>query len=93
VTNGTASRLSGLSFPAAAKTGTAQDGSLPDGTYDNWLSAVAPAQDPSVVVTAVVQGPGSGGNNVKGVVADALQYYADRQEELLATGPMHEPPG
>jgi cell division protein FtsI/penicillin-binding protein 2 len=77
VTGGTATRLSGLPFPVAAKTGTAQDGNLPDGTYDNWLSAVAPATDPRVVVTAVVQGPGTGDNNAKGVVADGLRYYVD----------------
>jgi cell division protein FtsI/penicillin-binding protein 2 len=93
VTGGTAVRLSGLPFPVAAKTGTAQDGNLPDGTYDNWLSAVAPATDPSVVVAAVVQGPGTGGNNVKGVVADGLRYYVDHQAELLATEPVHGPTG
>src|SRR5690606_10722229 len=75
-THGSAARLSGVTVPVAAKTGTAQDGSLPPDAYDNWLSAVAPADDPAVVVTAVVQGPGTGGNNVKGVVADALQHYA-----------------
>jgi cell division protein FtsI/penicillin-binding protein 2/cell division protein FtsW (lipid II flippase) len=88
VTHGTAARLSGVTVPVAAKTGTAQDGSLPPDAYDNWLSAVAPADDPAVVVTAVVQGPGTGGNNVKGVVADALQHYADHGAELLATPPM-----
>ena len=93
VTGGTAVRLSGLPFPTAAKTGTAQDGNLPEGTYDNWLSAVAPWPDPTVVVTAVVQGPGTGSNNAKDVVAGGLRYYADHQEELLATGPMHGPIG
>jgi cell division protein FtsI/penicillin-binding protein 2 len=86
VTGGTAVRLSGLPFPTAGKTGTAQDGNLPDGTYDNWLAAVAPWPDPKVVVTAVVQGPGEGGNNAKGVVADGLRYYVDHQAEL-AGGP------
>jgi hypothetical protein len=46
-----------------------------------------------VVVTAVVQGPGTGSNNAKDVVAGGLRYYADHQEELLATGPMHGPIG
>jgi cell division protein FtsI/penicillin-binding protein 2/cell division protein FtsW (lipid II flippase) len=93
VTGGTAAQLSGLPIPVAGKTGTAQDGSLPDGSYDNWLSAVGPAPDPGIVVTAVVQGPGTGGNNVKGVVAGAFQYYADHRAELLATGPMQQPTG
>ncbi|MFC5233873.1 FtsW/RodA/SpoVE family cell cycle protein [Pseudonocardia zijingensis] len=93
VTGGTAAALSGLPIPVAGKTGTAQDGSLPDGSYDNWLSAVAPADNPELVVTAVVQGSGKGGNNVKGVVAGAFQYYADHREEMLATGPMQQPTG
>ncbi|MHA6615807.1 FtsW/RodA/SpoVE family cell cycle protein [Pseudonocardia sp. DLS-67] len=93
VTGGTAAQLSGLPIPVAGKTGTAQDGSLPDSSYDNWLSAVAPVPDPGVVVTAVVQGPGTGGNNVKGVVAGALQYYTDHRAELLATGPVQQPTG
>ena len=42
VTGGTATRLAGLPVPAGAKTGTAQDGGLRDGEYDNWMSAVAP---------------------------------------------------
>ena len=88
VTSGTAVRLSGLPFPTAGKTGTAQDGNLPDGTYDNWLAAVAPWPDPKVVVTAVVQGPGEGGNNAKGVVADGLRYYVDHQAELAGGGPV-----
>lgn len=93
VTGGTAVRLSGLPFPTAGKTGTAQDGNLPDGIYDNWLSAVAPWPDPNVVVTAVVQGPGTGSNNAKDVVAGGLRYYMDHQAEVVATGPMAGPVG
>ena len=66
---------------------------LPDGIYDNWLAAVAPWPDPNVVVTAVVQGPGTGSNNAKDVVSGGLRYYMDHREELLATGPMQGPVG
>jgi cell division protein FtsI/penicillin-binding protein 2 len=90
VTGGTAARLAGLPVPVAAKTGTAQDGSLPDGSYDNWLSAVAPAPDPSVVVTAVVQGPGTGANSKADVVAAGLRHYFEHQAEVLSTAPMQE---
>jgi cell division protein FtsI/penicillin-binding protein 2/cell division protein FtsW (lipid II flippase) len=93
VTGGTAVRLSGLPFPTAGKTGTAQDGNLPDDIYDNWLAAVAPWPDPNVVVTAVVQGPGTGSNNAKDVVSGGLRYYMDHQAEVLATGPMQGPVG
>jgi cell division protein FtsI/penicillin-binding protein 2 len=90
VTGGTAARLAGLPVPVAAKTGTAQDGSLPEGSYDNWLSAVAPSPDPSVVVTAVVQGPGTGANNKADVVVAGLRHYSEHQAEVLSTAPMQE---
>jgi cell division protein FtsI/penicillin-binding protein 2/cell division protein FtsW (lipid II flippase) len=86
VTGGTATLLSGLPFPSAGKTGTAEDGSLPGGDTDHWLSAVAPWPNPDVVVTAVVQGPGTGGNDAKPVVADALRYVMDHRADLTRTG-------
>ena len=61
VTGGTAVRLAGLPVPVGAKTGTAQDGGLPDGEYDNWMTAAAPMDAPEIVMTALVQGPGTGG--------------------------------
>jgi cell division protein FtsI/penicillin-binding protein 2/cell division protein FtsW (lipid II flippase) len=91
VTGGTATGLSGLPFAVGAKTGTAQDGSLSADAYDNWLSAAAPMPDPRVVMTAVVQGPGSGGNSVKGVVSEGLRYFHDHEAEVLATDPVQDP--
>ena len=90
VTRGTGAGLAGLPLPVAGKTGTAQDGSLGDNAYDNWLSAVAPADNPSVVMTAVVQGSGNLGQSV---VAAGMRYFADHQAEVLATAPMSEPTG
>jgi cell division protein FtsI/penicillin-binding protein 2 len=77
VTGGTATRLAGLPVPVGAKTGTAQDGSLAADSYDNWTTAAAPMNAPTVVVTALVQGPGTGANSASAVVADGLsQYFA-----------------
>jgi cell division protein FtsI/penicillin-binding protein 2 len=91
VTGGTGAALSGLPAPVGAKTGTAEDGNLPTGSYDNWLSAAAPMSDPGVVVTALVQGPGTGANNVKTVVSDGLRYFLDHRAEVLATDPVQTP--
>jgi cell division protein FtsI/penicillin-binding protein 2/cell division protein FtsW (lipid II flippase) len=91
VTGGTAIRLAGLPAPVAGKTGTAQDGGLPDDEFDNWLAAVAPADNPEVVVTALVQGPGTGANNAKDVVADGLRHYLDHRDDVLATGQVQSP--
>jgi cell division protein FtsI/penicillin-binding protein 2/cell division protein FtsW (lipid II flippase) len=88
VTGGTATRLADLPTPVGAKTGTAQDGVLPEGTYDNWMTAAVPIRAPSLVMTAMVQGPGLGANNAGVVVHDALAYYLAHQPEILATAPV-----
>ena len=84
VTGGTAVRLAGLPAPVGAKTGTAQDGGLPDGEYDNWITAAAPIDDPEIVMTALVQGPGTGANSAKNVVADGLRHYLEHRTDVLA---------
>jgi cell division protein FtsI/penicillin-binding protein 2 len=91
VTGGTATRLAGLPLPVGAKTGTAQDGGLPDGQYDNWISAVAPMDAPEIAVTAWVQGPGTGGNSATGVAVDALAYYTAHRSDVLATAAVQAP--
>jgi cell division protein FtsI/penicillin-binding protein 2 len=91
VTAGTAVRLADLPVPVSAKTGTAQNGGLPEGSYDNWLSAAAPSDNPEIVMTALVQGPGTGANTAKTVVADGLRHYLDHREGVLATGPVQTP--
>jgi cell division protein FtsI/penicillin-binding protein 2/cell division protein FtsW (lipid II flippase) len=91
VTGGTAVRLADLPAPVGAKTGTAQDGGLPNGDYDNWMSAAAPIDDPEIVVTALVQGPGEGGNSAKNVVADGLRRYLEHRTAILTTGPVQTP--
>ena len=91
VTGGTAVRLADLPAPVGAKTGTAQDGGLPDGEYDNWMTAAAPIDAPEIVVTALVQGPGTGANSAKNVVADGLRHYLEHRTAVLATGPVQTP--
>jgi membrane peptidoglycan carboxypeptidase len=88
VTGGTATRLADLPTPVGAKTGTAQDGVLPEGTYDNWMTAAVPIRAPSLVMTAMVQGPGLGANNAGVVGHDALGYYLAHQPEILASAPV-----
>ncbi len=87
VAGGTGSRLNDLPVPAGAKTGTAQDGGLRDDEYDNWMSAVAPIGAPEIVMTALVQGPGTGANSASAVVDDALHYFYAHQAEVVAIGP------
>jgi hypothetical protein len=47
--------------------------------------------DPEIVMTALVQGPGQGANSAKDVVHAGLRHYLDHREEVLATGPVQTP--
>ena len=61
VNSGTASKLKGLSYTAAGKTGSAE---FTDTTTDShaWFTGFAPAEDPQVCVTIIVENAGSGGS-------------------------------
>lgn len=61
VENGTASRLKGLSYTAAGKTGSAEYNSNKEDSHA-WFTGFAPAQDPQVCVTIIIEGVGSGGD-------------------------------
>jgi len=61
VENGTASRLSGLSYTAAGKTGSAEYNGE-KGDSHAWFTGFAPAEDPEICVTIIVEGAGSGGD-------------------------------
>jgi cell division protein FtsI/penicillin-binding protein 2 len=88
VTSGTASRLNRLPVPVGAKTGTAEDANSPNGGVDDWMTAAAPINDPSVVVTSMVQGPGTGATSAGTVVQQALEYYFSHQNEITTAAPM-----
>ena len=61
VENGTASKLKGLSYTAAGKTGSAEyNGETADSHA--WFTGYAPTENPEVVVTIIVEGAGSGGD-------------------------------
>ena len=60
VEKGTASKLKGLSYTAAGKTGSAEFNSESDSHA--WFTGFAPADDPEVCVTIIVENAGSGGS-------------------------------
>lgn len=61
VEEGTASKLDGLSYTAAGKTGSAEYNNV-KGDSHAWFTGFAPAEDPEVCVTIIVEGAGSGGD-------------------------------
>lgn len=75
-TAGTAGQLAELPISSAAKTGTAEDPSAPGDGTNAWFSAVAPYEEPEVVVTAFIRGGGFGSAASGPVVKDLLAYYA-----------------
>ncbi|MBR1931261.1 MAG: penicillin-binding protein 2 [Lachnospiraceae bacterium] len=61
VQEGTASKLKGLDYTAAGKTGSAEYNNV-KGESHAWFTGFAPAEDPEVCVTIIVEGAGSGGD-------------------------------
>ena len=61
VLSGTASRLKGLSYTAAGKTGSAEFNSETSDSHA-WFTGFAPAKDPEICVTIIVEDAGSGGS-------------------------------
>ena len=60
VLSGTATRLQGYGYTAAGKTGSAEYGTV-KGESHAWFTGYAPAEDPQICVTIIIEGAGSGG--------------------------------
>ena len=61
VNGGTGRRLSGLSYQAAGKTGSAEFDSGQKEESHAWFTGFAPAEDPAIAVTVIVERAGGGG--------------------------------
>ena len=59
VLEGTGRKLSGLSYTAAGKTGSAEFGAT-KGDSHAWFTGFAPVEDPEIAVTIIIEGAGSG---------------------------------
>lgn len=60
VQSGTATKLKGLSYTAAGKTGSAEYSNLTSDSHA-WFTGFAPAEDPKICVTIIIEKAGSGG--------------------------------
>lgn len=61
VEKGTATKLKGLEYTAAGKTGSAEYNNV-KGDSHAWFTGFAPVENPEVCVTIIVEGAGSGGD-------------------------------
>ena len=80
-----ASKLSGLQYTAAGKTGSAEYGTV-KGNSHAWFTGFAPVEDPEVCVTIIVEGAGSGGDYAVPIAKRIFDtYFSEKytsQEEL-----------
>lgn len=78
VENGTASKLKGLNYTAAGKTGSAEYNNV-KGDSHAWFTGFAPAEDPEVCVTIIVEGAGSGGDYAVPIARRLFDaYFAEK---------------
>jgi peptidoglycan glycosyltransferase len=73
VTDGTASSLRYLSYSVAGKTGTAEYDS--NGTSHAWFVGFAPADNPKIAVSVVVEGAGTGSQYAVPIAKKLFQQY------------------
>lgn len=90
VLEGTAKVLQNVGAPVGAKTGTAEDPSIPGGGDHHWMTAAAPLDNPGIVVTSLVSG-GPSGTGANSVVESTMRHFFAHQAEILATPPMQPP--
>lgn len=78
VETGTAKKLSGLSFTAAGKTGSAEYSSTTEDSHA-WFTGFAPAENPEVCVTIIIESAGSGGDYAVPIAKRIFQSYFDQK--------------
>ncbi len=61
IKSGTGTKLAGASYTAAGKTGSAEYNQVKTDSHA-WFTGFAPAEDPQVCVTIIIEGAGSGGD-------------------------------
>lgn len=79
VEEGTASKLRGLNYTAAGKTGSAEYNNI-KGDSHAWFTGFAPAEDPEVCVTIIVEGAGSGGDYAVPIARRLFDAYFNQKE-------------
>lgn len=77
VEHGTASKLSGYGFTAAGKTGSAEYLDNKDGRSHAWFTGFAPAEDPEIVVTVILEAAGTGGDYSAPIARRIFSGYFD----------------
>ncbi|PJC79593.1 hypothetical protein CO009_04380, partial [Candidatus Shapirobacteria bacterium CG_4_8_14_3_um_filter_35_11] len=87
---GTAWPLFNFKTELACKTGTAEVG---DGSNDThaWLTAFAPADNPQIVITVLVERGGEGSDEAAPIVGDFLKEYFEEPQTVVPRYPTKVP--
>lgn len=83
VESGTATLLKGRGYTAAGKTGSAEYSDVNEDSHA-WFTGFAPAEDPEVCVTIIVEGAGSGGDYAVPMARRLFDGYFREKEKLEA---------
>lgn len=73
VEDGTATRLKGFGYTAGGKTGSAEYNSL--GDSHAWFTGFAPAENPEIAITVIIESAGSGGDYAVPIARRVLDAY------------------
>lgn len=76
VESGTATRLKGLTYTAAGKTGSAEYNSVKTDSHA-WFTGFAPVEEPQICVTIIIEGAGSGGDYAVPIAKRIFNAYLD----------------
>ncbi len=79
VKTGTGRKLSGLSYTAAGKTGSAEYNTV-KGDSHAWFTGFAPVEEPQICVTIIVEGAGSGGDFAVPIAKRIFDAYFEGME-------------
>lgn len=74
VESGTGTKLSGLSYTVAGKTGSAEYNGVKEDSHA-WFTGFAPAENPEIEVTVILEGAGSGGDYAVPIAKRIMDAY------------------
>ena len=77
VKSGTGTKLSGMPYTAAGKTGSAEYNNVKTDSHA-WFTGFAPAEDPEICVTIIIEGAGSGGDYAVPIAKRIFNEYFDQ---------------
>lgn len=79
VENGTGTRMKGYGYTVAGKTGSAEYNSNTDDSHA-WFTGFAPAENPEIAVTVIIEGAGSGGDYAVPMARRVFDAYFEESQ-------------